>query len=128
MGEIQLSFSRIEYAAITKLAADMASADGKADPMETAFIALEAKRFNLQDNDVKSLLSLATEMTPADAIGIVSKLDDKHKRYVTAYLGTMIVVDGDKDDKEIALWRLITSLANLPTMNISEAQRYMAEL
>ena len=128
MGEIQLSFSRIEYAAITKLAADMASADGKADPMETAFIALEAKRFNLQDNDVKSLLSLATEMTPADAIGIVSKLDDKHKRYVTAYLGTMIVVDGDKDDKEIALWRLISSLANLPTMNISEAQRYMAEL
>lgn len=128
MGNIQLSFTRIEYAAITKLAADMASADGNADPMETAFMALEAKRFNLQGEDVKNLLSLATEMTPADAIGIVSKLDDKHKRYVTAYLGTMIVVDGDKDDKELALWRLISTLANLPTMNIAEAQQYMAEL
>ena len=128
MGNIQLSFTRIEYAAITKLAADMASADGNADPMETAFMALEAKRFNLQGEDVKNLLSLATEMTPADAIGIVSKLDDKHKRYVAAYLGTMIVVDGDKDDKELALWRLISTLANLPTMNIAEAQQYMAEL
>lgn len=128
MGKIHLSFSRIEYAAITKLAGAMASADGKSDPMEIAFMTLEANRFNIQNDALKGILSLSNEMSPADAIGIVSKLDDVHKKYVTAYLGMMIAVDGDIDDGEIRLWQLVSTLANLPTMTIAESKKYMSEL
>lgn len=128
MGNIHLSFNRFEYAAIVKLAVVMASADGNVHDNEKLMMMAESMRFNMSGEKFKEVLELTKELTPSDAISFVSKMDNVHKRYVAAYLGTMMAIDGDIDDKEIQFWTLVSTLADLPTMNVAEAQQYMSDL
>jgi hypothetical protein len=55
-------------------------------------------------------------------------MNAEEKRYVTAFLGTLICVDGDIQDSEMKLWSLVSALCDLPTMNIMEAVNIMANL
>ena len=128
MGNINLSFNRLEYAAIVKVALTMATADGHVDENEKIMIVGEALRFSIKKDDFKSIYELSKEMSAADSIILISKMDETHKKYVAAYLGTMISIDGDIDDEELKFWRLVSSLADLPTMSIAEAEKYMSNL
>ena len=49
----------------------------------------------------------------------------EQKKYVAAYLGTLMASDKDINDKELALWRLLSKLCGLPSMNITDAVEYM---
>lgn len=114
-----MTFTGIEMAAIAKLAITMANADGKVEKKELAYIALELARFGVRDSD--PILKGAMEMDSTTALSIVEKMTNEEKRYVTAYLGTLMAVDGKIDGKELALWNLTSAICNLPEMNISEA-------
>ena len=128
MGNIKLSFTRFEYAAIVKVALTMATADGHVDENEKLMVVGEALRFNIKNEDFKGIYELSKELSAADSILFISKMDETHKRYVAAYLGTMISIDGNIDDEEVKFWRLVSSLADLPTMSIAEAEEYMSNL
>lgn len=67
-------------------------------------------------------------MNSSTALSIISTMKDEEKRYVTAYLGTMIAADRDINDKEVALWGLISTLCDLPTMTINEAIELISNL
>lgn len=67
-------------------------------------------------------------MGNADALAILVSLDDERKKYVSSYLGTIMVSDGDIDEKEMALWQLISTLCGFPTMSIKDAVNNMANL
>lgn len=67
-------------------------------------------------------------MSNADALAILVSLDDERKKYVSSYLGTIMVSDGDIDEKEMALWQLISTLCGFPTMSIKDAVNNMANL
>ena len=121
----QLSFSNVEMAAIIKTAMAMATADGKVEDNEKAMIAIEAARFNLGSDKFESLLKLSTSMSATDSLAMIAAMDAAEKRYVAAYLGAMIAADGDIDDKEMSLWRLVSTLCDLPTMTIVDAIDYM---
>ena len=121
-----MTFTSIEMSAISKLALAMAAADGKVEKSELTYIALEMARFGVKDAD--SILKGAEEMDPTIALSIVSKMTPKEKKYVAAYLGTIMAVNGDIDAKELSLWRLTSSLCGLPTMNIQEAIQYIKEM
>ena len=114
-----MTFTSIEMSAIAKLALAMAGADGKVDKSELTYIALEMARFGVKDAD--PILKGADEMDPTIALSIVSKMTPKEKKYVAAYLGTVMAVDGNINEKELSLWRLSSTLCGLPTMNIQEA-------
>ena len=122
----RLSFSRQEMAAIIQIAGAMAGADGKAHPNELKMMANEANRFGISDTDFKTLLSNASSMDSGAAIAEIATMNDAQKRYVCAYLGTLMAIDGEIDNKEKALWQLISTLCKLPTMNIADALAYMA--
>lgn len=47
--------------------------------------------------------------------------ESRTEKYVTGYLATIMAADGEIADSEVSLWRLISTLANLPAMNIGEA-------
>ena len=113
-----MTFTGIEMAAITKLALAMAAADDKVEKSELAYIALELARFGVKDAD--PILKGADEMDPTIALSIVANMKPKEKKYVAAYLGTLMAVNGDIDEKELSLWKLTSSLCGLPTMNITE--------
>ena len=55
MGNINLSFNRLEYAAIVKVALTMATADGHVDENEKIMIVGEALRFSIKKDDFKSI-------------------------------------------------------------------------
>lgn len=123
-----LQFNTLELSAIIKLAKVMAAADGHLDVKELAVIANEAKRFGIPKDDFNLILSTGDAMDASDSIIIVKAMDTERKKYAAAYLGCIMAIDGDIDDKELAFWQLVSTLAGLPTMSINEAINYMSEL
>lgn len=109
--------------AIAKLALAMAAADGNVEKSELTYIALELARFGVKDSD--PILQGSDEMEPSIALSVVSNMTIEEKKYVAAYLGTLMAVNGDIDDKELALWRLTSTLCGLPSMTIKEAINYI---
>ena len=82
--------------------------------------------FGIEEEDLKQILTDAASVKPEVALSVVANMTPSQKRYVTAYLGTIVAVDGDIDDSEIKLWSLISALCDLPTMSIREATKIMA--
>jgi uncharacterized tellurite resistance protein B-like protein len=107
-------FSDLELSAILRLAHAMANADGKITEAETAMIILELNRFGVDQVKAQKLAEIGDKMGYPEACQIVSRMTSEEKRYVTAYLGAMICIDGDIDESETKLWSLITVLCDLP--------------
>ena len=121
-----LSFSKQEMAAIIQLAGAMGAADGEVHPNELAMMANESNRFGISNEELKSLLDKASTMDGGAAIATIATMTDAQKRYVCAYLGALMAIDGEIDNKEMALWKLVSTLCKLPTMTIKDAITYMA--
>lgn len=121
-----MTFTGLEMTAVTKLAMVMVAADGKVEQTELACMAVEMARFGIKDAD--PILEGAKTMNPTIAMAIVEKFDSERKKYVAAYLGTMMAADGDINDKELAVWRLTSTLCGLPSMNIHDAIDYITSL
>lgn len=122
----ELSFNRREMVAIIQIAGAMVGADGVAHPNEKKMMMGEALRFGVGANDFASLLAEASGMEGTEALANIAVMNDAQKRYVCAYLGTLMAIDGDIDDKEKSLWQLVSTLCKLPTMSIADAMKYMA--
>lgn len=113
-------------AAIIQVAGAMAGADGNAHPNETKMMMQEAIRFGISGEDFASLLQQASKTEGTAAMVEIATMSDAQKRYVCAYLGTLMAIDGDIDDKEKALWQLVSTICKLPSMTIADAIEYMA--
>jgi Mrp family chromosome partitioning ATPase len=73
------------------------------------------------EEEIAEIIEMAEDMEPSEAIGLVSKLGDEEKEYVTAFLAVVMAADGDIDDEEVAFWNLMTILCDLPEMTVREA-------
>jgi len=121
-------FSGLEISAILKLAKAMVVADGKVEKIELAVVQNEIQRFGVKPASLQSLLKTCDAMDMSQALSIVSGLGYENKRYVAAYLGTIMAADMNIGESEMALWRLISTLCGLPTMNVAQAIEIMASL
>lgn len=121
-----MTFNGLEMSAVTKLAMVMAGADGKVEQTELTYMAIEMARFGIKD--AEPVIKGANAMDPTIAMAIIEKFDYERKKYVAAYLGTMMAADGNIDDKELAIWRLTSTLCGLPSMNIQDAINYIKNL
>lgn len=120
-----MTFSEKEMAAILKMAKAMANADGKVSKEEIAFIINELKNFGAVSK-MKQIEDTGDAMDASEAFAILSSMTSLQKKYACAYLGTISVTDGNIDDKEVAMWTLISQLSGFPTMNISDAIKIWA--
>jgi len=125
---MNIQFNGKELAAIIKLALSMIMADGRVDEKEKASLALEMVRFGVKEEQLAGLVVVAQAMDATEAISIISQLSSDEKKYVAAFLGALMAVDGDIDDTEMKLWQLTSTLCNLPTMNVVEALKIMSNL
>ena len=123
-----MTFNELELTAIIKLANDMVMADGKVAREEVAVMMVELMRFGVPKNKVQTLLENSNSMEPVHAVALVAAMDEERKKYVASYLGAIMASDGDIDDNEMALWRLLSTICALPTMNVKEAVENMANL
>ncbi len=121
-------FTNQEMAAILKMAQVIANADGKVAREEMSLMALELARFGVSTEKGKLILSISHNLEASEAVAIISRMNPEEKKYVTAYLGTMICVDGNIDNKELLLWAGISEICNLPQMSIKDAIEHMKNL
>ena len=123
-----MKFSKNEMAAIFKLGKMMVTADGKIEDVEVLAIATELARFGVPENHVDEIEKLGDKMAPAELLAEVAAMDAEQKRYVAAYLGGILVCDGDIDDAEVKLWTLVSEMCDLPRMNIVQAVEYLKNM
>ena len=114
-------FTNQELGAILKMATVMAGADGNVSDEEKMLMAIELMRFGVDNEKTKVITNEATNLTPAEACIIISKMTNEEKKYVTAYLGTMICADGKIEESELRTWSLITNICDLPKMTLKES-------
>ena len=116
-----MTYNGKELAAIIKMALSMSIADGKFDEEEKKSIFTELLTFGVAPEDQLVLTMAADEMDASEAFATISRMSDEQKRYVTGFLAVIMLSDGRIDDSEVKMWKLISALAGLPTMNIGEA-------
>lgn len=125
---MNLQFSRNELAAIIALADTMIKADGKIDPREQMTFALEMTRLGVKEDNWERLLSDSQKIDPAVIVSTIRSLGNDGKKYVAAFLITLMAVDGNIADAEQKLWNIVSILCNLPVMNVQEALAVMNKL
>ena len=123
-----MKLSGESLAAIVKMAKVMAAADGVIKEEEVEAIAMELLRFGVPQDKTNAILEMSNLMEPSRAARIISELGYEERRYVAAFLGKVMAIDGDIDDNELAFWKLVSTICNLPSMNINEALEIMQEL
>ena len=123
-----MDFNRDELMAIAKIANAMIAADGKVEENEMSSWTLEMERFGIAEAEFRTLYEQSEELDFVNALSVISSFDEERKRYVGAFIGTLMAIDGDIDDAELKLWQLVSTFCDLPTMSLGEALAYMAEL
>lgn len=120
-----MTFSGKELAAIFKLGKMMANADGRLDKKELLVLIKELARFGVPGDHLEALEDAGNEMDPAELLATVAAMDAEQKKYVAAYLGVILAIDGNIDDAEMKLWSLVSALCDLPEMNLVQAAEYL---
>ena len=121
-----MKMNKSQLAALSKLGAMIAVSDGNGDENEKLFLVKELVSFQLSSDEVLSVVEMGESMEASEALAIVGAMDNVQKMEACAFLGAMIAQDGKIDEKEVALWSLISQLCDLPTISIKEALDYMA--
>ncbi len=116
-----MQFSGNELAAVLKMAMAMIGADGRIDVREMEVVRNELTRFGASVGQMKALTDEAQKMEFDKAVGIISNFDYERKEYVSSYLAIIMISDGEIDDKEVALWQLVSLLCGLPEMDVNQA-------
>lgn len=119
-----MTFNGLQMAAIVKLANAMTLADGKIQKEEVAVQALELTLFGVSGDATNGILNASEALDYGHAISIVAAMTQEQKKHVTGFLAAVMASDGDVADSEIDMWRLISTLASLPTMSVAEALNY----
>ena len=119
---MELSFKSEELFAIYKVASMMANADGVVYPDEERCISDEMEHLGAATpEERKNVENNGLSMKPLAAMNIISGFNDEQKKYINAFLGNIISIDGDIADAELALWRLVGELCDLPKMSVRQA-------
>lgn len=117
-------FTSKEKSAIVKISNMMIQADGKVEPKELLFSVTVIQKLNIDNADI----ARSELLSNTETLDIISRMTDNQKRLVCAFLGCLMAVDGNIDKTEQALWSLISTLCNLPTMTLREAIEEMKTL
>lgn len=115
-------FTEEEKKAITLVSLKMICADGKVEKEETDISFPILKEIGVESLDI------AKGMSPIEACSIISRMTEVEKKFVAAFLGVIMAIDGDVDEKELTLWQFISSMCNLPSMSVRQAKSDLAEI
>ena len=123
-----MKFSGEELAAVMKLGMAMVAADGRSDKAEFEVVTKELTRFGASLVQILALAEKSKQMEFEKAIELVSHFDYERKKYVASYLAVIMIADGEIDEKEVALWQLVTMVCDLPEMDVEQAVDNMNNL
>lgn len=111
-----MNFTNLEKIAVVQVSFRMIAADGKVVSEERAITFPIWTKMKVTADHIQE----AGQMADLTSLSIIANMDCSKKRFVAAFLGTIMAADGDINDKEMALWRLVSSMCNLPIMHLTE--------
>ena len=121
-------FTHLELIAITRMALYISGADGSHHQKETNAITSELRRFGVGQEECTSVITRALIISFDEAAQTISNFNMEEKRYVTAFLGVLIMVDENIAPAEMDMWRKISNRCNLPAMTLHDALEIMLSL
>lgn len=121
-------FTNQELGAILKVVGVVANADNKVTKEESALMLVELLRFGVVGEKADVIIGEAEKFDFIGACLVISKMTYSEKKYVAAYFGAMICVDGKIDKVELNAWKLISHMCDLPVMHLEEAVEIMRNL
>ena len=100
----------------------MAEIDGKVENIELDVIYSEmTSRLGLEHDELLSLSEIAIiDMDPHTAMNIVAEMTPFQKQYVQALLVIVMASDGNIDEREMAMLKVITMVSGLPPINMND--------
>ncbi len=122
---MNIQFSREELAAVLKMANAMIAVDGKIEDVETSLLGREMIRLRVNENEFNNAYRRSEEMKYSEALRTISLFDWPRKKYLGAFLGTIMAIDGEIDANETKLWNYTAELCELPLLSIEEATEIM---
>ena len=123
-----MTFTLEERKAIYRIARAMVLADGNVDNNEMGALANEMFRIGSDSAELIAFEEGLEAFAPSMAINVISNFDDEKKKFFCAFLGALIIVDGEIDENEMKLWSLTSHFCGLPTMSVGDAIEYMTKL
>jgi uncharacterized tellurite resistance protein B-like protein len=122
-----MKYNGIQMSAIIRAGIAMITADGKIEDAESNCLTRELVNFGVTPEDLPRLIELSKAMEPVTMIATLSSMTEAQKKYVSGFLATIMVSDGDIDESEVKLWQLISTLIGCPTMNLNDALNFWKE-
>ena len=119
-----MKFSREELKAVTHLAMLMIAVDEKIEEVEKFILFSQVLNEVGNFDEVETIIEEAEKFDLLTAIEIVKTFSYTDKKYVAAYLGYLIAIDGNIDQREMELRHLITKACDLPIMSVDDAIGY----
>lgn len=119
-----MTYSGKELAALVGMAINMAAADGQVDKTEREVIVKELANFGVDGFQAAQILMKAKDMEASESIETISQMDIEQKKYVTGFLAAIMIADGNIEDSEVSLWKFVSMICNLPTMDLAEALEF----
>ena len=121
-------FSFDDRKAVYCIARAMVFADGNVAENEMKVLTTEMIRIGSTPDELIGFEKSLNSYQPSDAVSRISSFNTEKKEYFCAFLGALIIVDGNVDDNEMKLWALTSHICGLPTMSVGDALEYMANL
>ena len=122
-----MKFSKKELAAMCKMAETIALADGNVDEQEVLVAAGGLVNFCKDEEEFEAIANMSEEMSSDEMCSIISAMNKEQKKYTCGYMASVMVADEEIDEKEIAIWRLMSTLLNFPEMSLEEAIDFWAD-
>lgn len=111
-------------AAAMNIAWAVSRVDGMEDK-ETTVLAKEMKSFNLNEDQVHTVLEQYKQMDPIEAINILRAADEATRKEAQALTMVTIGADGEISDKEVGAYSLMANLCSFIKISWEEAHQIL---
>lgn len=124
---LHLNLTRTDLGAITKLALMIADSDGERHQREIDYICAVLNKIGIAQEWVSSVLVDAIYLSESQAKSQVSLLNFTQKKFVCAFLGSVVFIDSKVLPSEMQKWSTISKDCGLSSMSLEDAYKTMSQ-
>lgn len=122
-----MNFSDKELGFMLRAGYEMTKADGHIFPSELEILFRSLPNLTFGSPRARALAVYADTLGHDEMVEGIRMFDDEKKRFVSAYLATIMISDGHVDDSELGLWRSMTAECGLPQTTVREAVAFWVD-
>lgn len=124
----KMKFTKLQLAAISRLALLMEKADGEFKDCESKVFVNWMTKLSLDSGltNYDEVAAFAKSMEVADVVPVILPMTTEQKTRVAAFIGTIMLADGVIDSNEKRVFDTVCKLCGLPTLTYSQCREIFA--